>query len=70
MLTENRNVLPELLVQPEGLDPDSNVAPASSGEVDGPLLGLFRSQATLPIESFVEELRKQRGLALSASNSA
>jgi c-di-GMP-binding flagellar brake protein YcgR len=70
VLTENREVLPELLVEPEGLDSDSVSSPVASGEVDDPLLGLFRSQATLPAESFVEELRKQRGAAMAASASA
>lgn len=70
VLTENRGVLPELLVEPEGLEPDSTVGQVPTGEVDDPLLGLFRSQVALPVDSFVEELRKQRGRAMSAGNSA
>ena len=62
VLTSNRSLMPELLVEPEGLesDPPTNLTAA---ETEDPLLGLFRSQSTLPAESFQEELRKQRGLA-------
>ena len=63
VLSENRNLLPELLVEPEGLETESPAsAPeqASSGETEDPLLELFRSQAGLSTESFREELRKQR----------
>lgn len=69
VLTQNREVLPELLVEPEGLAADPMASAVGSGEVDDPLLGLFRSQAMLPAESFVEELRKQRGMSTSASAS-
>jgi len=70
LLTENRDVLPELLVEPEGLETESGpnsqiVSPAS--EPEDTLLGLFRNQANLPAESFLAELRKQRGLATGAS---
>jgi CheY-like chemotaxis protein len=70
LLTENRDVLPELLVEPEGLETESSlnsqiVSPAS--EPEDTLLGLFRNQANLPAESFLAELRKQRGLATGAS---
>jgi DNA-binding response OmpR family regulator len=70
LLTENRNVLPELLVEPEGLETESGLNSQSTrpaSEPEDALLGLFRSQATLPVESFLAELRKQRGLAASAS---
>jgi c-di-GMP-binding flagellar brake protein YcgR len=63
VLSENRGLLPELLVEPEGLETESAAsAPeqASSGENEDPLLELFRSQAGLSTESFREELRKQR----------
>jgi len=70
VLTANREVLPELLVEPEGLETDSTATAVRSGDIDDPLLGLFRTQAALPVESFVEELRKQRGIAMSASASA
>jgi len=70
LLTENRNVLPELLVEPEGLETESvSNSPVASpaSEPEDALLGLFRNQATLPAESFLAELRKQRGLTTSAS---
>lgn len=70
VLTENRDVLPEMLVEPEGLEAESTVSSPGSGEVGDPLLGLFRTQAGLPAESFAEELRKQRGIAMSATASA
>jgi hypothetical protein len=73
VLTENRSLLPELLVEPEGLEsePHTSSAIASpSAEVEDPLLGLFRNQAALPPDSFLAELRKQRSVALSVSASA
>ncbi len=70
VLTGNRDLLPELMVEPEGLEQDSTAIAFPPGEVDDPLLGLFRSQAALPAESFAEELRKQRGIAMAAGASA
>lgn len=70
LLTENRNVLPELLVEPEGLETESGQnSPTATppGEAEDTLLGLFRNQAALPAESFLAELRKQRGLASGVS---
>lgn len=69
VLTENRNVLPELLVEPEGLETEpgqSSGSPATIFETEDTLLGLFRNQAALPTDSFLTELRKQRGLAAAA----
>src|SRR3981081_3146895 len=63
VLAENRDLLPELLVEPEGLETESREsAPekAPTGEADDPLLALFRTQAGLSPESVREELRKQR----------
>jgi hypothetical protein len=63
VLAENRDLLPELLVEPEGLEtesPASAPVQASAGEADDPLLELFRGQAGLSPEAFREELRKQR----------
>ncbi|HTA48867.1 MAG TPA: PilZ domain-containing protein [Verrucomicrobiae bacterium] len=68
LLTENRDVLPELLVEPEGLETESSnatLAASADGESEDMLLGLFRSQATLTADAFLAELRKQRGLAAS-----
>lgn len=71
LLTQNRDVLPELLVEPEGLEPEAESGQKGKGqpaESDDPLLGLFRREGTLPSELFHEELRKQRGLAASAGS--
>jgi DNA-binding response OmpR family regulator len=71
LLTENREVLPELLVEPEGLETESSAALVpSAGESEDMLLGLFRSQAALTADAFLAELRKQRGLAASSGASA
>jgi hypothetical protein len=74
LLTDNRDVLPELLVEPEGLETESagsSVVSVPSGDPEDTLLVLFRSQAALTAEAFLAELRKQRGLAaVSASASS
>ncbi len=73
LLTENRDVLPELLVEPEGLETESSNAPlvdSADGESEDTLLGLFRSHAALTADAFLAELRKQRGLAASSGASA
>lgn len=54
------NVHPELLVEPEGLESSRSEPPAHVGDVEDPLLELFRSKASLPPEVFLNELRKQR----------
>jgi DNA-binding response OmpR family regulator len=52
--------VPELLVEPEGLEPMD--APVEVLEaLEDPLLELFRTKATLPTEEFQAELQKQRG---------
>lgn len=59
VLTQNRALLPELLVQPDGLEAEpsrTNLAPENS---DDPLLQLFYGD-TLPTDEFHEALRKQR----------
>jgi hypothetical protein len=69
LLSENRDVLPELLVEPEGLETESvnaTLALAVTGDGEDTLLGLFRNQAGLPADSFLAELRKQRSLATAA----
>ncbi len=52
--------VPELLVEPEGLEP-MDADPQSDIPLEDPLLELFRNKAALPTEQFQEELRKQRG---------
>jgi CheY-like chemotaxis protein len=72
LLTENRDVLPELLVEPEGLADSVNNASVNpvAGEADDTLLRLFQTQAALPADSFLAELRRQRGAAATAGVSA
>jgi c-di-GMP-binding flagellar brake protein YcgR len=72
MLTGNRGVRPELMVQPEGFEADASTKPSdAAGYADSkdPLLGLFRSKATLPVEMFLGELQKQRSGASAAASS-
>jgi c-di-GMP-binding flagellar brake protein YcgR len=68
VLTENRSLLPELLVQPDGLEtePAPTKPPADS---DDPLLQLFYGDS-LTAEQFQEALHKQRGVPIGASRSA
>lgn len=68
VLSKNRGVLPEVLVEPDGLEaaPQPGVS-LTTESCDDPLLELFRMQRTLPTESFVEELRKRRRMAAAAS---
>jgi hypothetical protein len=69
-LTENRGVLPTVLVEPEGLEPREGEADDSSViDEDGDVLvGLFRSKAALPTDLFLAELRKHRGTAGAAAS--
>lgn len=66
VLTENRNLSPELLVQPEGLETE----PKTPGTFDGddPLLQLFYGE-TRGADEFQEALRKQRAMPLPAPSS-
>jgi len=65
VLTENRELLPELLVEPDALEPEdstsSRTASESKAQIDDPLLQLFHSETSLSPEAFERELRKQRG---------
>jgi CheY-like chemotaxis protein len=69
LLREHRDVMPELMVEPEGLEtePSNTSSIRASDEVEDALLGLFRNQAALPTDAFLAELRKQRGMAAAAS---
>lgn len=58
VLTENRTLLPELLVQPEGLDAEPAEAKPAFADED-PLLQLFYAEP-LTVEAFHEALRNQR----------
>jgi hypothetical protein len=73
LLTENRDVMPELMVDPEGLGTETSDSTepvsATHGEAEDTLLELFRNQA-LSADSFHLELSKQRGLGAAAGVSA
>jgi c-di-GMP-binding flagellar brake protein YcgR len=60
-LTSGNGVLPEILVEPEGLETTEpvNSPPIKTGPED-PLLDLFRRRSELTPEAFQSELRKQR----------
>jgi c-di-GMP-binding flagellar brake protein YcgR len=68
MLSANRALLPELLVEPEGLDSEPS-ASSQSAETDDPLLQLFRGES-VTYEAFHEALRKQRAVPTAASGAA
>jgi CheY-like chemotaxis protein len=72
VLTQNRNLSPELLVEPEGFEPDiaGNSKVETELEEEDALLQLFRTQSTLAGDAFLAELRKQRGLVAAAGISS
>jgi hypothetical protein len=73
VLIENRGVLPELQVEPEGLETtsqDSRTAMACGESEDDALLALFRKQIALSADSFLAELRKQRGLTAASTGAS
>jgi c-di-GMP-binding flagellar brake protein YcgR len=60
-LTNSQGALPELMVEPEGLDIGEAAIPAKPANgMEDPLLELFRKSPELASESFQTELRKQR----------
>lgn len=61
-LTTSGDLLPELLVEPEGLEAHSALERPSktASELEDPLLELFHQKATLSPELFLKELREQR----------
>ncbi len=67
VLTENRGLTPEMLVEPEGLESDSRSVKHSPAETDDPLLQLFYGDS-LTADEFHEALRKQRGAPVPANN--
>ncbi len=73
-LMENREVTPELLVEPDGLESDTREVPTpveqAAGQEEDALLELFNKQSGLTVDSFLAELKKQRGLAAGAGVSA
>jgi len=61
-LTSSKGVLPELLVEPEGLEGTEAVSEQKTRNgAEDPLLELFRRRGELTPETFQTELRKQRG---------
>lgn len=62
VLTDNRTLLPELFVQPEGLNSEEPMPSAGAEDTDDPLLQLFHRDP-LSAEAFQEALRKQRGVS-------
>jgi len=60
VLTENRTLLPELLVQADGLEVDAPASKSGMLDSEDPLLQLFYGEP-LSAEAFQEALRKQRG---------
>ena len=68
-LTSSNGILPEILVEPEGLETTEpvNAPPIKAGPED-PLLDLFRRRAELTPEAFQAELRKQRKPAPKAAS--
>jgi hypothetical protein len=65
VLTENRDLLPELLVQPEGLESNSGLSAPAPGNVEDPLLQLFYAEP-LSANEFHEALRGQRLMPIAA----
>lgn len=66
VLTENRTLLPELLVQPEGLESEGD-KPQQAADHDDPLLKLFYGEP-LTAEAFHEALRGQRAVPQNATS--
>jgi PilZ domain len=68
VLNENRSLMPELLVEPEGLESEPNTGKLPA-DLDDPLLQLFYGEA-LTAEQFREVLHKQRGIASTGASSS
>jgi c-di-GMP-binding flagellar brake protein YcgR len=69
VLNENRTLLPELLVEPEGLESEPSTGQSPSTKTEDPLLQLFHGNS-LTADEFHEALRKQRGIPPAAAGSA
>jgi hypothetical protein len=59
VLSEDRSLLPELLVEPEGLESGASPTPQPAADTDDPLLQLFCGES-LTTEAFHQALRRQR----------
>ena len=69
VLNENRTLLPELLVEPEGLEAQPDGAKPRSADTDDPLLQLFYGES-LTADQFHEAMRKQRGMPAPIADGA
>jgi len=68
VLSSNRELLPELFVQPEGLESEIRKTHANSTDQDDPLLQLFYSEP-LTADAFHEALRGQRAVPSGMTHS-
>jgi CheY-like chemotaxis protein len=68
VLTENRTLLPELFVQPEGLEVETQKTAAVTSDIEDPLLQLFYGEP-VSAEVFHEALRKQRAVPTVVASS-
>ena len=69
VLNQNRTLLPELLVEPEGLESEPSLGQSPSTKTDDPLLQLFYGNL-LTAEEFHEAMRKQRGIPPGTASAA
>ena len=69
VLTENRGLLPELLVQPEGLEAQKDALMCTPKTCEDPLLQLFYAEP-LSADEFHDALRQQRGISIGAARNA
>ncbi len=66
-LTANPDAMPELLVQPEGLENEASIAVSIPGEDHDALIELFSSHADLDHDAFLAKLHQQRALTGAAA---
>jgi hypothetical protein len=67
-LIQGGSCVPEILVQPEGLEEGESPTQAQPNlHTEDRLLDLFRTKASLPTGVFMAELRKQRGPATTTT---
>ena len=59
VLSENRSLSPELMIEPEGLNSEPRSVESRAADSDDPLLQLFAEELLSP-EAFHEALRQQR----------
>jgi CheY-like chemotaxis protein len=68
-LMNNNGPGPQLLVEPDGLEPDTATPiQATSGEdAEDPLIELFQNKSNLPVDAFLHQLRSQRSAPQTAT---